>query len=230
MVSKIIYCLVCLLIYCTCANSQVKDTIPANKTKLSSASDSISAKLDATKFTPSNIVFLLDISASMAKENKMPLLRKSMERLLIRLRKIDRVHLVTFGNAVQVLYSTTSLMGADSLNRILKSVRSIASATNINGGLHAAYEIVLTHLLTKSNNEILIITDGEFVFNKHTVALVQTHPQIKLTAVLVGEKTQVASAAAYIQSALNLPVVSLITDDVDLDKLATHIEKNAAKE
>ena len=67
-------------------------------------------------------------------------------------------------------------------------------------------------------------------FNKHTVALVQTHPQIKLTAVLVGEKTQVASAAAYIQSALNLPVVSLITDDVDLDKLANHIEKNAAKE
>ena len=158
----------------------------------------------------------------------MPLLQKSMERLLEKLRKIDKVHLITFGNAVQVLYSTSSLSNPDSLNRILKSVRSIASATNINGGLQNAYEISLSHFNAKANNEILIVTDGEFVFNRYTIELVQSHPEIKLTAVVVGEKKKVSTAASYIQTVLKLPVIALITDDSDLESLANHIEKNAA--
>jgi Mg-chelatase subunit ChlD len=193
-------------------------------------SDTIPHQLDVVQFKSNNIVFLLDISNSMARENKMPLLRKSMEKLLVKLRKIDKVHLITFGNNIQVLYSTSSLSTPDSLNGILRSVRSIASATNINGGIQTAYEISLSHFLVKGNNEMLIVTDGEFVLNRYTIELVKSHPEIKLTVVLVGEKAKIASAANYIQTALKLPVVSLITDDMDLEGLATHIEKNAAKD
>lgn len=215
-------------------SAQSADSLTVNKEKkirlVTNLSDTLPFQLDSAKFKPNNIVFLLDISNSMARDNKMPLLRKSMEKLLVKLRKIDKVHLITFGNAVQVLYSTSSLSAPDSLNRIMRSVRSIASATNINGGIQNAYEISLAHLLGKGNNEILIVTDGEFVFNRYTVELVKSHPEIKLTAVIVGEKAKVVNAAQYILNMLKLPVISLITDDVDLERLSVHIEKNAAKE
>lgn len=212
------------------AQSPTKSVIRKNKPSATSdlKADTIPGQLDAAQYKSNNIVFLLDISNSMARENKMPLLRKSMEKLLIKLRKIDKVHLITFGNNIQVLYSTSSLSTPDSLNRILKAVRSIASATNINGGIQSAYEISLAHFLPKGNNEMLIVTDGEFVINRYTVELVRSHPEIKLTVVLVGEKAKIANAADYIQTTLKLPVISLITDDMDLERLAIHIEKNAA--
>lgn len=214
------------------AQLPVSDAVTKNKPqdKFGVKTDTIPRQLDAAQFKSNNIVFLLDISNSMARENKMPLLRKSMEKLLIKLRKIDKVHLITFGNNIQVLYSTSSLSTPDSLNGILRSVRSIASATNINGGIQAAYEISLSHFLPKGNNEMLIVTDGEFVLNRYTIKLVKSHPEIKLTVVLVGEKAKIASAAGYIQTTLKLPVISLITDDIDLEGLASHIEKNAAKD
>src|SRR5512145_1191521 len=92
------------------AQSPTKSVIRKNKPSATSdlKADTIPGQLDAAQYKSNNIVFLLDISNSMARENKMPLLRKSMEKLLIKLRKIDKVHLITFGNNIQVLYSTSS--------------------------------------------------------------------------------------------------------------------------
>lgn len=210
------------------ANAQKRkkaDTLASTSAKIA---DTSIQKLDIKKFAANNIVFLLDISNSMSRDNKMILLRKSMEVLLIRLRKIDKVHLISFGNNVTLLYSTGALTTPDSLNTVLKSVRSIASATNVNGGIQYAYELALQHFIKGANNEVMLVTDGEFILNKYTINLVKEHPEIRLTSVVVGKDRASALAAAYIRDTLQLPVVSLVNEDSDLEELLNYIKKNAS--
>lgn len=201
---------------------------PGSSTTLINTGDTSVQKLDVKKFAANNIVFLLDISNSMSRDNKMILLRKSMEVLLVRLRKIDKVHLISFGNNVSLLYSTGALTSPDSLNAVLKSVRSIASATNVNGGIQYAYELALQHFIKGANNEVMLVTDGEFVLNKYTVNMVKEHPEIRLTSVVVGRDRASALAAAYIRDTLQLPVVSLVNEESDLEELLNYIKKNAS--
>lgn len=223
------FLLIVISVSCFSAYAQRKkktDTI--SSPAIIKTADTSIQKLDVKKFAANNIVFLLDISNSMSRDNKMTLLRKSMEVLLIRLRKIDKVHLISFGNNVTLLYSTGALTTPDSLNTVLKSVRSIASATNVNGGIQYAYELALQHFIKGANNEVMLVTDGEFVLNKYTVNLVKEHPEIRLTSVVVGKDKASAFAAAYIRDTLQLPVVSLVNEDADLEELLNYIKKNAS--
>jgi Mg-chelatase subunit ChlD len=208
-------------------SNQTEKNIDKEKTGLK---DTSIQKLDAKKYVANNIIFLLDISNSMARDNKMLLLRKSVEVLLIRLRKIDKVHLLSFGNDVTLLYTTTALTDPDSLSAVLKSVRSIASATNVNGGLQSGYDVALKNFIPGANNEIMLVTDGEFVLNKYTIELVRIHPEIRLTSVVVGKDNASAMAAVYIRETLHLPVVSLVNEVSDLEELLNNIRKNASTE
>ncbi len=222
-----------LLCLSTAVNAQqkknIQDTAKKNAVpEKAIPGDTTIQKLDTKQYAANNIIFLLDISNSMGRDNKMLLLRKSMEALLVRLRKIDKVHLISFGNAVTLLYSTTAITTPDSLSAVMKSVRSIASATNVNGGLQYAYELALKNFIRGANNEIMLVTDGEFVLNKYTIDLVKSHSEIRLTSVVVGRDKSSAMAAAYIRETLHLPVVTLINESSDIEELLNNIRKNAS--
>jgi hypothetical protein len=64
--------------------------------------------------------------------------------------------------------------------------------------------------------------------NKYTVSLVKDHPEIRLTSVVVGKDRASAMAADYIRETLQLPVVSLVNEDSDLEELLNYIKKNAS--
>jgi secreted protein with Ig-like and vWFA domain len=158
--------LIISFLYLESANSQSKDTV-LNK--------------------PANIVFLLDVSNSMGKDNKMVLLKKSTEELLKLLNKKDRISLISFGNTVDLLYNTSSYVGPDTILKIISKIRSKASATNINGGLIEGYEAALRNYVTYGINHILLITDGEFVLNNYSRQLVKTNASVTLTGVVIGK-------------------------------------------
>jgi Ca-activated chloride channel family protein len=178
---------------------------------------------DSLPVTAHNVVFLLDVSNSMGRENKMQLLHKSVETMLKSLGRRDKIHLITFGNTVETIYTSTSFNAPDSLSRILGKVRSTASATNINGGLASAYETIRSNLIPNGNNEVLLITDGEFVLNKYTVSFVKEDTCIQLTAVIVGKGSEADKAVRYVKQTLGLPVVTLVDEIQDAGTLLNHI-------
>jgi len=167
----------------------VMDTLPAR--------DSATGKLQAAK--PQEIAFLLDVSNSMGQGRKMELLKKSMTALLDKLRPVDHVSLITFGNDVLALYRTTSFSKPDSLLRIIEHVRSTATATNVNGAIDMAYEQAMATPAGTTRQELFLITDGEFKLNKRVITLVKDHPAIRLTAVIVGEGESAEKAGAYVR-------------------------------
>jgi Ca-activated chloride channel family protein len=58
---------------------------------------------------PSNIVFLIDTSGSMAAENKLPLLKSSLKILLDQLRPVDKVAMVVYAGSAGVVLPPTSV-------------------------------------------------------------------------------------------------------------------------
>jgi Mg-chelatase subunit ChlD len=174
---------------------------------------------DSISVSASNIIFLLDISNSMGQDNKMLLLKKSTEELLKLLNKRDRISLISFGNSVNILYNTTSYSGPDSLLTIISGIRSKASATNINGGLHEAYELATKNRVKPGVNNIFLVTDGEFELNNYSRQLVRTNENITLTCVIIGKGPAAEGAIRYVTEELRLSVITLVDEEKDVKKL-----------
>ena len=181
--------------------------------------DNTKISTDSARSFPANITFLLDISNSMGQDNKMVLLKKSTEELLKLLNKKDRISLISFGNVVNTLYTTSSYTGSDSLLNIISRIRSKASATNINGGLFEAYELSKQNLVKPGSNNILLITDGEFDLNNFSRELVKTNANISLTCVIIGKGLAAENAIRYITEELKLKVITMVDEEKDVKRL-----------
>jgi Mg-chelatase subunit ChlD len=176
------------------------------------------------------IVFLLDVSSSMSRENKIQLLKKSTEELLKLLDNRDQISLLSFGTQVNLLYNTTSYSAPDSILKIISKVRTTASSTNINGAIYDAYDILLqkTKKENKSKNYnpsafdkyVLLVTDGLFELNPFAKQLVCDNPSIQLTCVIVGRGIEADKAVTYVREELQLKVITLVDEEKDVKKLA----------
>ncbi len=109
----------------------------------------------------SNLVFLVDVSGSMAEPNKLPLVQQSLRLLTERLTENDRVSLVTYaGNTAVVLPSTNG----QEKPRILAAIDALNSggSTNGAGGLELAYQQAAAHFIKDGVNRVILATDGDF--------------------------------------------------------------------
>lgn len=110
---------------------------------------------------PSNLVFLVDVSGSMGSANKLPLVQKSMKRLLKSLRKEDNISIVTYAGSSSTVLEPTS---GDKKNTIISAIDALSSGGGTHGshGLITAYELAEKNLDPKGNNRVIIATDGDW--------------------------------------------------------------------
>jgi Ca-activated chloride channel family protein len=111
-----------------------------------------------TEIPASNIVFLIDVSGSMQSPNKLPLLKKSFNILVEKLRPEDRVAIVVYaGSAGAVLESTPGdekLKISEVLDRL-----SAGGSTAGGAGINLAYKIAKENYIP---NRVILATDGDF--------------------------------------------------------------------
>jgi Ca-activated chloride channel family protein len=108
-----------------------------------------------------NLVFLIDVSGSMNTENKLPLLRRSLDMLADQLRAQDRVAMVVYAGSSGVVLDSTS----GSQRGVIKSALSQLSAggsTNGAAGIKLAYRIAGEHFIEDGINRVILATDGDF--------------------------------------------------------------------
>ena len=106
----------------------------------------------------SNLVFLLDVSGSMADQNKLPLLKQVLSMMVRELREDDRVSIVTYaGEAGLRLPPTTG----DQQERILQAIDSLQSGGSTNGsaGIELAYEQAKSYFRPEGTNRVILATD-----------------------------------------------------------------------
>lgn len=117
-------------------------------------------ELDFSQSPKSNLVFLLDVSGSMDEPGKLPLLKQAFSMLVDNLGEKDRISIVTYAGADQVV-----LDGArgDEKDVILDALNALTAGGGTNGsaGIETAYAMAEKYFLPGGNNRVILATDGD---------------------------------------------------------------------
>ena len=114
---------------------------------------------------PLDLVCCIDVSGSMRSENKMVLMKQTLDLLITRsgLKDSDRLSLVTFDRNVQVKLGLTS-MGVDGRQLASGIVKQLmpGSTTNLSGGTLKAIDVLAqeTGVCEGRSRSVLLFTDG----------------------------------------------------------------------
>lgn len=109
----------------------------------------------------SNLVFLIDVSGSMKRANKLPLLKQALRLLVDELGADDRVSMVVYAGASGVVLSGAS--GADK-TQINNALGELAAGGSTNGaaGIEDAYRLARENFIEGGNNRVILCSDGDF--------------------------------------------------------------------
>ncbi|MCX6298423.1 MAG: von Willebrand factor type A domain-containing protein [Bacteroidetes bacterium] len=118
-------------------------------------------KLNLDSIAPSNLVFLIDISGSMDKPNRLPLLQAAFKLLVENLREKDTVSLVTYGGGVDIRLYGVSGKEKTKINQAIDSLEA-GGDTPGTDAIRIAYATAKRFFMRKGNNRVIIATDGDF--------------------------------------------------------------------
>ncbi len=108
----------------------------------------------------SNIVFLIDVSGSMADENKLPLVVQAFAMLAENLGENDRISIVTYAGR-----DTIELEGESGANyeTIASTLAGLTAGGSTAGaaGINTAYELAEKYFIKGGNNRVILATDGD---------------------------------------------------------------------
>lgn len=108
-----------------------------------------------------NYVFLIDVSGSMNSPNKLGILVEGFSALVGTLAPSDRVAIVTYAGADQVVLESTP---ASDYTTIIDALESLGAGGGTAGadGIITAYQIAELNFIPNGNNRIILGTDGDF--------------------------------------------------------------------
>lgn len=108
-----------------------------------------------------NLVFLLDVSGSMAAPDKLPLVKSAMKLLLDQLDVEDRVSLVVYAGASGLVLDGQRVAEANVIVGALDRLMA-GGSTNGGSGIELAYRTAEKHYSAEGNNRVILCTDGDF--------------------------------------------------------------------
>ena len=114
-----------------------------------------------SELPPSNLVFLIDSSGSMSSARKMGLLKQGFKMLVGRLRKEDRVAIVTYAGSAGLVLPSTPGTRKDEILAALDKLRAGGSTAGA-AGIELAYKVALDNFEKKGNNRVILASDGDF--------------------------------------------------------------------
>src|SRR6185369_4264982 len=118
-------------------------------------------EIPANKRPPSNLVFLVDVSGSMADNSKLPLVKKGLEMLALQMTEGDRVAIVTYSDTAAVRLGSTRGDKRDVITTAIQSLKA-GGSTNGAAGIQMAYKAARDNLLQEGTNRVILCTDGDF--------------------------------------------------------------------
>lgn len=110
---------------------------------------------------PSNLVFLIDVSGSMAPPNRLPLVKSAFRLLVNELRPQDRVAIVVYAGAAGLALEPAS---GNEKTKILEALDKLEAGGSTAGGagIRLAYKVAGQYFAKGGNNRVILATDGDF--------------------------------------------------------------------
>ena len=116
--------------------------------------------IDRRERPAGNLVFLIDVSGSMAAANKLPLVKQALAMLVEELTENDSVAIVTYAGDAGVKLPATS---GDQKGKILAVIESLSTGGSTHGsaGINLAYEQAAERFIAGGVNRVILATDGD---------------------------------------------------------------------
>lgn len=115
--------------------------------------------IPAEKRKPAHLVFVIDVSGSMDRENRLELVKKSLRVLVDQLQPSDTVGVVVYGSEGKIILPPTS---AENKNEILSAIERLTpgGSTNAEEGLVLGYEMASRSFEKGAINRVILCSDG----------------------------------------------------------------------
>ena len=116
--------------------------------------------IDRRERPAGNLVFLIDVSGSMAAANKLPLVKQALSMLVEELTENDSVAIVTYAGDAGLKLPATS---GDQKQTILAAISGLSSGGSTHGsaGINMAYEQAAERFIAGGVNRVILATDGD---------------------------------------------------------------------
>ena len=115
--------------------------------------------IDANERPPANLVFLLDVSGSMGRPDKLPLVKTALSGLAGELTGKDKVSIVVYAGAAGMVLEPTS--DIKKIRRALDELNAGGSTAG-GAGIQLAYNIAEDNFIKGGVNRVILATDGDF--------------------------------------------------------------------
>ena len=112
-------------------------------------------------YSKNNVVFLIDVSTSMKREERLEILKSSMIELLDMLRPEDRLSIITYASSTDVVLKSTLVDNKMAIAKIINDLEG-KGLTAGETGIKKAYSIVKKYFIEGGNNQVYLATDGAF--------------------------------------------------------------------
>jgi Ca-activated chloride channel family protein len=117
--------------------------------------------LDEGRRPLSNLVFLIDVSGSMATPQKLPLVKSGLKMLVDQLGENDVVSIVVYAGSSGLALPPTRGDRKDVIARALDSLEA-GGSTNGASGIQLAYNQATANFIRGGVNRVILVTDGDF--------------------------------------------------------------------
>ncbi|MCH8252424.1 MAG: VWA domain-containing protein [Planctomycetes bacterium] len=108
-----------------------------------------------------NLVYLIDVSGSMAAPDRLPLLKQALTMLAVELTGDDSIAIVTYADEAEVVLDATSCYSNGAIMDAIDGLRA-GGSTNGGAGLEEAYAIATENFIEGGINRVILATDGGF--------------------------------------------------------------------
>ncbi|HNT75966.1 MAG TPA: von Willebrand factor type A domain-containing protein [Anaerolineae bacterium] len=105
------------------------------------------------------LTFVIDVSGSMAREDRLELVKDALGLLVDELRPTDEVGIVVYGSQASVILEPTPVSDKRAINRAIRKLRSEGS-TNAEEGLVMAYQMASDYFNAEAINRVILCSDG----------------------------------------------------------------------
>lgn len=105
------------------------------------------------------LIFVIDVSGSMAYENRLALVKRALRLLVNELRPSDEVGIVVYGSSARVILEPTAGENKDAILRAIDALEP-EGATNAEAGLRLAYKMAAHNLRPSRITRLILCSDG----------------------------------------------------------------------